>query len=369
MSDALSQKMADGVASGVFPGGQLLVMVDGEVAAEHCAGRLRNGGPEVAPDTFFDLASLTKPLSGATLAMGLVADGLLEIDAPVCRYLPWFAGGGREAVTLRHLLDHSSGLPAWRPFYKTLVSMPVAERGEGLRGLLQGSPLEAAAGAGVCYSDIGFMVLKEVVEAVAGADVRRLFDAKVRAPLGLNDLMYAPDVPVHRAVAATESCPWRGKTLCGEVHDDNAWALGGVALHAGLFGTAREVGRLVWHLVAHHRDGVAGSPFSRKVVSAFFAESRCRGRGLGFDLPSGKGSASGRYFTAGSVGHLGFTGTSFWADPRQGVVVVLLTNRVHPSRENTAIRVFRPEVHDIAMEMVREGTLGTGGRRCSGPAF
>ncbi|VFQ43397.1 beta-lactamase-related [Desulfoluna butyratoxydans] len=363
------QKMADGVASRVFPGGQLLVMVDGEVVAEPCAGTLWTGGPEVTPDTLFDLASLTKPLAGATLAMALVAEGLLEIEAPVSRYLPWFTGGGRESVTLRHLLDHSSGLPAWMPLYETLVTMPVAERAKGLRALLQGCSLEAPAGERVCYSDIGFMVLREVVEAVAGTDVRHLFEAKVRGPLGLRDVMYAPDLPEGRAVAATEACPWRHKTLCGEVHDDNAWAMGGAALHAGLFGTSREVGRLVWHLASHHRDGVAGSPFSRDVVTAFFRESRGRGRGLGFDLPSARGSASGRYFSTGSVGHLGFTGTSFWVDPTRGVVVVLLTNRVHPSRENTAIRVFRPEVHDIVMEMVCRGAFATGAPHCSGPAF
>lgn len=353
MSDALARKMTAGVASGVFPGGQLLVMVEGQVVAEHCAGHLSLGGPSVTPGTLFDLASLTKPLAGATLAMGLVQRGALAVDAPVRRYLPWFDGGGRQAVTLRHLLDHSSGLPAWRPFYEALAPLSGARRGERLRALLTGCRLEAPAGARVRYSDIGFMVLKEVVEKVAERDVRHLFNAWVRGPLGLTGLMYGADLPPESRVAATERCPWRRKTLCGEVHDDNAWAMGGVALHAGLFGTARAVGQLVWHLVAHHRDGLAGSPFCREGVTAFFHESCGRGRALGFDLPSGSGSASGRYFTAGSVGHLGFTGTSFWADPRQGVVIVLLTNRVHPCRENTAIRSFRPEVHDIAMEMAR----------------
>jgi len=339
------------------------------VVAEHCAGRLCLNGPAVTPGTLFDLASLTKPLAGATLSMALAGRGLLDIEAPVCRVLPWFSGGGREAVTLRNLLDHSSGLPAWRPFYETLVQLPEERRADGLRGLLRGCYLEAPVGARVCYSDIGFMVLKEVVETAGGADVRHQFGALVRSLLGLADLMYAPDCPSGRAVAATECCLWRGKTLCGEVHDDNAWSVGGVALHAGLFGTAREVGRLVWHLVAHRRDGVDGSPFSREVVTAFLCESQARGRGLGFDLPSGKGSASGRYFTEGSVGHLGFTGTSFWADPGQGVVVVLLTNRVHPSRGNTAIRAFRPEVHDIVMEMARDGAFANGARRSSGFAF
>ena len=150
MCEALAQKMVDGVASGVFPGGQLLAMVGGEVVGESCAGTLWTGGPEVTPDTLFDLASLTKPLAGATLTMELVAEGILEIEAPVSRYLPWFTGGGREAVTLRHLLDHSSGLPAWMPLYETLVSMPVAERGKGLRALLQGCSLEAPAGERVC---------------------------------------------------------------------------------------------------------------------------------------------------------------------------------------------------------------------------
>ncbi|BCS98542.1 esterase [Desulfoluna limicola] len=353
MSDLLGQKMGEGVAGGVFPGGQLLVMAGGEVVAEHCAGRLYPEGALVTPETLFDLASLTKPLAGATLAMRLVQDGLLSVEAPVCRYLPWFSGGGREAVTVRHLLDHSSGLPAWRPFYETLAPMAEGERREGLWGVLESCSLEAPAGARVCYSDIGFMLLKVLVEAVAQEDVRTLFNREVRTPLRLSDLMYPPDLPPEREVAATEVCPWRQKTLVGEVHDDNAWAMGGVALHAGLFGTSREVGRLVWHLAAHLHEGGGGPFFHRDVVRAFLSESCGRGRGLGFDMPSGEASASGKYFKDGSVGHLGFTGTSFWVDPGAGVVVVLLTNRVHPSRENTAIRSFRPEVHDLVMETLR----------------
>jgi len=359
MPDLLCEKMKEGVAGGVFPGGQLLVMAGGEVVAEHCAGRLHPEGASVTPVTLFDLASLTKPLAGATLAMRLVQDGLICVDQPVCRYLPWFSGGGRGAVTVRHLLDHSSGLPAWLPFYEALVPMAAEERRHGLQMLLQGCSLEAPAGARVCYSDIGFMLLKVLVEAVAQGDVRTLFNREVRTPLRLVDLMYAPDLTPEREVAATEVCPWRQKTLVGEVHDDNAWAMGGVALHAGLFGTSREVGRLVWHLASHLQGGGGGAPFCQKVVRAFLSESCGRGRGLGFDMPSGGASASGRYFKAGSVGHLGFTGTSFWVDPVAEVVVVLLTNRVHPSRENTKIRSFRPEVHDLVMETLgREGVDG-----------
>ncbi len=350
--------MNEGVAGGVFSCGQLVVMREGKVVAEYCVGTLYSRNTGVTPETLFDLASLTKPLAAATLAMRLVQAGQLDVEAPVCRYVPWFSGGHREAVTIRQLLDHSSGLPAWRPFYETLAPLAAAQRGEELRRLIQGCPLERAPGAAVCYSDIGFMLLKEGVEAVAVVDVRHQFNEVVRAPLGLSDLMYAIDIPGDRAVAATETCPWRARTLCGEVHDDNAWAMGGVALHAGLFGTARAVGRLVWHLVAHHRDGVPGSPFRREVVGSFLQESQGRGRGMGFDLPSPEGSASGRYFGPGSVGHLGFTGTSFWADPSRGMVVVLLTNRVYPSRANLAIRLFRPEVHDLAMEIYGPGVVG-----------
>lgn len=358
MHDLLKQKMAEGVDGGVFPGGQLLVMAGGEVVAEQCAGHLRLNGAPVTPETLFDLASLTKPLAGATISMLLVQEGLLEIEAPVCRYLPWFTGGGREVVTVRQLLDHSSGLPAWLPWHEVLAPLPEGLKGEGLQALLQGCALEAVAGTRVCYSDIGYMLLKEVVEAVAGADVRGLFNEGVRTPLRLSDLMYAPDIPAGRLVAATETCPWRLKTLCGEVHDDNAWAMGGVAFHAGLFGSARAVGRLVWHLVAHCKGGVAGSPFHREVVGIFLAESCGRGRALGFDKPSKEGSASGRYFGTGSVGHLGFTGTSFWVDPGKGLVVVLLTNRVYQSRENTAIRSFRPEMHNLVMETFGEKSGG-----------
>ena len=342
--------MAGGVSRGVFPGGQLLAMEQGKVAVEVCTGTLWPGGPGVTPKTLYDLASLTKPLVGATLSMRLVQSGAMDLEAPVSRYLPWFDGAGKGDVTVRHLLEHTSGLPAWRPFYETLAPMATQERSGMLRDLIQGCALERPAGERVCYSDIGFMLLREVVEFLSGCDVIASFNHGVQAPLALSDLMYAKDIPHDRAIAATETCPWRKRSLVGEVHDDNAWSMGGVALHAGLFGTARAVATLVWHLVSHAQDGVMGSPFDRHVASEFLLESRGTGRGLGFDLPSAKGSSSGQYFSTGSVGHLGFTGTSFWVDPTKGRVVVLLTNRVCPTRENTEIRSFRPEIHDLVME-------------------
>ena len=344
--------MAGGVSRGVFPGGQLFAMKQGKVAVEVCTGTLWPGGPGVTPETLYDLASLTKPLVGATLSMRLVQSGVLDLEAPVSRYLPWFDGEGKGDVAVRHLLEHTSGLPAWRPFFETLAPMAAQDRGGMLRDLIQRCALERPAGERVCYSDIGFMLLKEVAESVSGCDVIASFNKGVQAPLDLFDLMYARDLPRNRSIAATETCLWRKRPLVGEVHDDNAWSMGGVSLHAGLFGTARAVAKLVWHLMSHAQDGVEGSPFDRHVVSRFFLESRGTGRGLGFDLPAATGSSSGRYFGPGSVGHLGFTGTSFWADPRKGCLVVLLTNRVCPTRENTTIRSFRPEIHDLVMETI-----------------
>jgi CubicO group peptidase (beta-lactamase class C family) len=177
-------------------------------------------------------------------------------------------------------------------------------------------------------------------------------------PLGLENLFFLPlkesEIRPGHACAATEDCPWRHKILEGEVHDDNAYVVGGVAGHAGLFGTARDIFGLLQHLLDTYTGKVASKVFQRETVQTFFECQQDQGRfALGFDTPTGLESSSGRYFSDHSVGHLGFTGTSFWMDLEEEVIVILLTNRVHPSRANEKIKDFRPMLHDTVMETLR----------------
>jgi CubicO group peptidase (beta-lactamase class C family) len=345
--------MRRAAAEGVFPGGVLLVAEGGRTRflCAYGTADIFTGRP-VTPETFFDLASLTKPLATAAALMVLVQRGRLATGQTLGSLLPAFRGTDKAGVTLAQLLAHTAGFPDYRPYFRQLAWVPPAGRREALQALLAAEPLAAAPGERTLYSDLGFLALQAVVEAVSGRRLDRFAAEAVYAPLGIGPLFFAaPDAgpPPAGEFAATELCPWRGRLIAGEVHDENAAALGGVAGHAGLFGTAAAVnGLLAAFLEAWH--GRTGRLFAPETVRHFFRRAPGSERPLGFDTPSAEGSSSGRRFPPGSVGHLGFTGTSFWVDPGRAIAVTLLTNRVHPSRENIAIRRFRPELHDAVME-------------------
>jgi CubicO group peptidase (beta-lactamase class C family) len=354
--DAVDRLMRHAVRDGVFPGGVLLAAVGERVVFHRPYGAVDcSGGAEVTSSTLFDLASLTKPLATTMAVMRLAQDGRLEPMRPVASVLEAFSGGARSGILFSHLLCHTSGLPDWRPYYRELVRCPAGERRRRLRRLLSREPLQAPPGNRTLYSDLGFMVLCWALETITGSRLDRWVAENVYRPAGVEDLFFiplgepAPEMAT-RSVAATEQCPWRGRMLQGEVHDDNAHAAGGVEGHAGLFGTASAVhGLLASLLRSYHRDPVGGG-FDPELVRAFLRRRTDSQRVFGFDVPSGSEPACGRRFSPDSVGHLGFTGTSFWMDLPKEAIVVLLTNRVHPSRENTAIRSFRPVVHDAVME-------------------
>ncbi|MCG6893307.1 MAG: beta-lactamase family protein [Desulfobacteraceae bacterium] len=354
--DAVDRLMRHAVRDGVFPGGVLLVAAGERVVFHRPYGAVdRFGGPEVTPTTLFDLASLTKPLATTMAVMRLVQDGLLDPMRPVASVLKPFAGGARSEVLFSHLLCHTSGLPDWRPYYRELVRRPAGERRHRLRQLLSREPLQATPGSRTLYSDLGFMVLCWALETITGTRLDHWVAENVYRPAGVEDLFFIPlDEPApemtNRSVAATEQCPWRGRVLRGEVHDDNAHAAGGVEGHAGLFGTAASVHRLLADLLRSYRGEPAEGGFEPELVRAFLRRPKDSQRVFGFDVPSGSESACGSRFSKDSVGHLGFTGTSFWMDLRKEAIVILLTNRVHPSRDNTVIRSFRPVVHDAVMK-------------------
>jgi CubicO group peptidase (beta-lactamase class C family) len=272
--------------------------------------------------------------------------------------LPLAGRGAVADATLRQLLDHTSGLVAWRPYFQVLKKLPAPIRRPRLVELLLAEPLTAAPGSRFCYSDLGYLLLGEIVAAVSGQALDRYFHKRLAGPLGIADLCFAevsqPLPFVAERVAATELCPWRGQLLKGRVHDDNAWILGGVAGHAGLFGTAAAVAALLAYLVRAYHGDDAG-PLSPAMLRRAWRRDRGAPHGLGVDFPAERNSSAGSRFSFQAVGHLGFTGTSFWIDLPRQIAVVLLTNRVHPTRYHGAIQSFRPLLHDAVMAALLQG--------------
>ncbi len=334
--------MEAGVAEGVAPGMSAVVIAGGALVHSgfHGWAGIEPDPVALTADHVFDVASLTKVMATATLAAVLVKEERLDLDAPVARYLPAFARAGKEAVTVRHLLAHESGLPAWRPYFEQVRSDPVGrhaflppaerdparlaaafERGRSMvEEAVLSERLEAPPGTRAVYSDVGFLALGWCLERVGGASLDRLSAGRVFEPLALGSTFYLdgrrrdggrPPAP-SRAFVATERCEHRAEVNCGTVNDDNAWAMGGVAAHAGLFSTARDAALLgqAW------LEALRGNPslIDPEVAGRF---SRRRGsaggtRALGWDTPSATGSQLGTRLgrgRLGAIGHLGFTGT------------------------------------------------------------
>jgi len=358
------------VVQGVFPGAVLLVGRGEEIVYEQAFGS-RSLVPKRSPmdtSTIFDLASLTKPLATTVAIMLLVNEKRLSLDDRVTRFFPTFGIFDKHAVTLRHLLNHSSGLPDWKPYYKDVLKN---EKGGKLNLVASRAAKQyvfaeihrekpvSPTGARCLYSDLGFMVLDEVVEAISGGSLDRFCQDRIFTPLGLRSMFFIDLTqldtqrlqPVEEIIAPTEDCPWREKIICGEVHDDNAYAMGGVAGHAGLFSSARDIHQLLACLNGCRRG--ANTFLPQALIQEFLSRDESVKNStyaLGWDTPSENKSSSGKCFSVRSVGHLGFTGTSIWWDLEKNCHVVLLSNRVHPSRKNEKIKEFRPYIHDLIMK-------------------
>ncbi len=343
------------VDEGAFPGGVLLVGLRGEVVHRAAVGRYGEDDPRPVTDrTIYDLASLTKVVGLTTAAMLLSAEGLLDLDRPVAAYVPEFAGSGKSQVSVRQLLTHTSGLPAWVPLH-----LETASRDDAIARVLA-TPLEAAPGEQYVYSDLGAITLTQVVERVAGERLDRFLARRVFGPLAMRHTAYLPPAEWVPLIAPTERDPWRGRELRGEVHDENAARLGGISGHAGLFSTAPDLARFAfWLLDAYHGRlrGDAPISLSSEVVRGFTARQRGpegSTRALGWDTPSPEGrSSAGTMLSSASFGHTGFTGTSIWLDPERELVIILLTNRVHPTRENRALLRIRGMVADSVVSSLR----------------
>ena len=366
----VEEAFKEAVAQGVFPGAVVLVGKGDEVVFERAFGH-RSLVPEKSPmqlETIFDLASLTKPLATTIATMLLVREKKIRLEDRVTRFFPNFGVFGKTHVTFRHLLAHCSGLPAWKPYYEDIVKGErdgkinfVASRAAKSYVFEQIHREKSLGPPGTqsLYSDLGFMLLGEVIEEVTGWTLDRYCQDKVFKPMGLRSTSFVDLTllrtrrlqPVAEMIAPTEQCPWRKKVLCGEVHDDNAYAMGGVAGHAGLFSSTRDIHLLLTRLkrCCRGEDPFLPAP----VVKEFLArDETVKGSTytLGWDTPSPESSASGSHFSPNSVGHLGFTGTSVWWDMEKDCHIVLLSNRIHPSRNSDKIKAFRPYVHDLIMK-------------------
>jgi len=328
-----------GVADGAFPAAAVDVGDRAGARWQDAFGRLTydEAAPACTAQTIFDLASLTKVIATTPIAMSHVAAGRLDLEVPVAHFIEDWRNGDRAAVTIRHLLDHSSGLPAHLRAWTEATGRLEYER------LIARTPLERPVGSSAVYSDIGFMLLGLLLERIGDAPLDKQFAALLGRTL--DPIQYRPQASVYERTAPTEFDPWRGRVLCGEVHDENAAALGGVAGHAGLFGTAAAVGRFARLVMeTFHGPTVLGTPH---LMQTFARRSAVPGssRALGWDtaLPT---SSCGRYASGSAIGHTGFTGTSLWIDWERDRYAVLLTNRVHPTRANQKLVALRPAFHD-----------------------
>lgn len=348
--------MEKAVDEGVFPGSVLLVANKGEVAFLEAFGQARLSPKRaMTKDTVFDLASLTKPLATTVSVMLLVQQGRLSLDQTLGSAIPESLGTNKQDITVRQLLSHTSGVPEYRPYYRTLARVPSPELKSVLKELLLSEDLDHEPGKVCLYSDVGFMILQWLVESAAEEPLDRFVQESVYEPLKLKGLFFVPlnshNGKDDRPYAATEDCPWRKRILDGQVHDENAYTSGGVAGHSGLFGTAYAAYVLLQELMTTYLGEPNTGLFHPDMVQTFFRRHSDVGSwALGFDTPTRPDSSSGRHFSDQSIGHLGFTGTSFWADLTKAVIVILLTNRIHPTRQNEKIKDFRPRLHDTVME-------------------
>lgn len=332
-----------------FPGASLAVGYRERLLVCRGYGRLdyTSTSPAANPNSVYDLASLTKVVCTTTLAMQACERGGIDLDDRLGRFFPEFRSGHKRQVALKHLLSHSSGLPAHAPLYAH-----AGGKEDLLRRVLE-TPLEYRPGSRSLYSDLGFILLGAVVEGVGGDSLDKLAQEQIFLPLGMRRTCFQPPSDWRPRIAPTESDPWRKRLLRGEVHDENACAMGGVAAHAGLFGTAADLAVFCQALlnggVYNHRRIV--KPSTLETFTQRQTRPAATTRALGWDTPAPDSSA-GNELSPRSYGHTGFTGTSLWIDPRRRLFIVFLTNRVHPSRENTAIRSARREVADTVAKAV-----------------
>jgi serine-type D-Ala-D-Ala carboxypeptidase len=342
---SLENKLAlqlEAAIGNVTPGVVLRAHSGGKVVCDVQVGDARR---------YYDFASLTKIVFTQQALMQAYDRGAWTLQSTVGDFLPDFS---RPQIRLTELLTHTSGLEWWMPFYESIdMALPWQVRRQWLYRQLQAAPCRPTGTA--VYTDLGFMLLGFVLEALHGKDLLAVWqDLRDSTYPGSSLAMHVDNQPVHpvEAYAPTELCPWRKKRLQGEVHDDNTWSFGGISTHAGLFGSIDDLAGYGLALRAQMR-GLPGARVRAPTAELFTRRAIPREAGdwaLGFMLPAIQGASCGSHFSPLSVGHTGFTGTSLWYDPERDLLVSMLSNRVHGGRENKAFLSLRPQIHDWIVE-------------------
>ncbi len=358
----------EAISSGLFPGCALTVARNSRTVLTRAWGNLTFAPwtpPVTTNSTYFDLASLTKPVATACAIMTLQAKGILDISTHVneiIRNVP----ENKAHITIRHLLTHSSGLPAHRVFYRKWL--PETKQGNlpsraRITAAVLNEPLEYQPGRQSIYSDPGYMLLGCIIEEVTGMGLYEYVQSTVLEPMHAGELMSGSDAIMHAGyenIAPSGNCPFEHRMIHGEVNDLNARSIGGFAGHAGLFGTAEGLTDMLSNLLDIYHGRLEVMNFRQDTVRCFWTRDTTVPEStwaLGFDTPSAHGSSAGRLFSEKSVGHLGFTGTSFWIDPKKDIIVVFLSNRTFPMATNRgmeAMRSFRPGLHDQVMKLIMQ---------------
>ncbi|MGK2961497.1 MAG: serine hydrolase domain-containing protein [Gemmatimonadaceae bacterium] len=355
-SDALISRidsiMLAAIADSATPGATIAVARHGQLVLLKGYGRTdwAEGAPVANDSTMYDLASLTKVVAATTAAMILEEEGKLDLDRTVASYMPEYDQPDKRAITVRMLLTHTSGVRSNHPLWRD------AKGREGYLAAMAKHPLAFTPGAQALYTDWNMLLLQFVIERITAQMLDEFVAARVSGPLGMRDTRYNPPASLRPRIAPTETKDYRGGQVWGEVHDETAWALGGVSGNAGLFSSARDLAVFMQMMLNGGSYGDIRIVKPATIARWTAPQREDASRALGWDTPSPNSSA-GNHFSPRSFGHTGFTGTSIWADPEKGMFVVLLTNRVNPTRENQKIVPLRRAIADAVQESVN----GNGG--------
>ena len=366
----------DAVKDEVFPGAVLIVGRKGHeifrIATGNRSAKVAKDETNIpmAMDTVFDIASLTGTVITTTLIMRLVEEQMLNLDDRVSRYLQGFGVFGKSEVTVANLLSHTAGLPHWVPYFEELIKENTGSRmgiltSRGAKDYvinsIKRSELKYAPGARQIYSDIGYILLGHLVEVLTGSSLEVLASKLITKPLKMKTSSFI-DLgmikrrgihPVKQMIAPTEECSWRKRMICGEVHDDNAWAMGGIAGHSGLFSTADDIHVFATEMLRAYqgRSAFLESDTVRSFWSPLTKVPDTHWR-YGWSIPCKDNGMQDCDLSQSAVGVCGFTGCSLWIDPERELTVTLMTNRINPSRSNKKIRTVRPQIHDAVLKVV-----------------
>ncbi len=352
-NDRISRKIETAIAQGVFPGAVLLCAKNQKILFHESYGEADIfEKKKMTKDSIFDLASLTKPLATTLALSRLIEKDQVFPDQKIGSILEEFKTFPKADITIDMLLRHTSGFPAHRDYFKKIINANENPR-QSLRHLLVCEELVNKIGENQVYSDLGFMILSWIIEKISCQRLDRFVAKQIYFPLEIDDLFFLETglknkkfILYQQKIVAGRQCPWRNRLLVGEVDDDNAWAAGGIEGHAGLFGNTGAIYKLCCEIL----NALQSKPtrvLRSDIIKTFALKKNHHDMVAGFDTPLKVNSSAGRYFSKSSIGHLGFTGTSFWIDPETSVIIIFLTNRVHPLRSNEGIKQFRPQIHDL----------------------